>query len=127
MLRQIGAATTDGKYEIHRSEIGCIAPNAPRGSWFHRHTAKNDKLESAIAERGMPAGAEACDSPCTANGCGRGAGMMPSMSIWTRLSLKLGRLIRALHARWKRNHDRTYRARSAFCLLALRSRAGPWS
>jgi hypothetical protein len=51
------------------------------------------------------------------------AGMMPSMSIWTRLSLKLGRSIRAFTPGGKENHDRTHRARCAFvCLLCGRRR-----
>jgi hypothetical protein len=63
---------------------GCAVLNAPRGSWFHPHNAKNDKIKSAIAQ------VNACGGRSLSfvmhgmlNGCGRGAGMMPSMSIWT--------------------------------------------
>ena len=61
------------------------------------------------------------------NGCGRGAGMMPSMSIWTRLSLKLGRLIRAVQPGGKETMTgRTALALLFVCLLCGRAEAhGP--
>ena len=50
MLRHIGAATTTANIKSTGPKWGCVALNAPGGSWFHRHNAKNDKLESAIAQ-----------------------------------------------------------------------------
>jgi hypothetical protein len=50
MLRQIGAATTTANKKSTGQKWGCVVQNAPRGSWFHRHNAKNDKLESTIAQ-----------------------------------------------------------------------------
>jgi hypothetical protein len=50
MLRQIGAAMTTANMKSTGPKRGCAVLNAPRGSWFHRHKAKNDKLESAIAQ-----------------------------------------------------------------------------